>query len=443
MANGAHRIGAAGAAPGRNGGLTMTPTPTVLLIGTLDTKGAEIAYLAERVRALGAATLILDSGILGEPIGVTPDITRAEVAQAAGSTIDALRNAGTRGKAVEEMLKGVRAIALHLHAQGRIQGVAALGGAEGSVLAAAAMTALPFPFPKLLVSPIASGHRRFGPFVGTRDVMVMHSIVDILGLNPISTAVFAQAAAAIAGMARAYAEGGGALASPRPLIAATMLGNTTRPLMHIRPQLEADGADMVIYHANGVGGRAMEEQIAAVDGPIRFAAVLDYTLSEIPGHLFGGFHDGGPDRLLAAGRAGLPQVVVPGCLDFIVFGARHEVPEKFHDRLMYYHNPEFTLVRLTGDEQVQAADAVIDRLNQTTGPAALLLPLRGLSIMDNRDDGTFWDADIAEARRQRFAARLRPGIAYHEIDAHINDAAFADAALNALRHLMHPPGTPG
>src|SRR5690606_36956361 len=265
---------------------------TVLLIGTLDTKGPETAYLRDRVREFGCETLVLDSGILGEAVGITADFNRAMVADAAGSNIEALRNAGTRGEAVEEMLKGVRKIALDLFAQGRIHGAASWGGAEGAVLAASAVKALPVGFPKLIVSPLASGHRKFAPFVGTKDVMVMHSVVDILGLNPVSRAVFDNAAAAIAGMAKAYADRTSDTPK-RKAIAATMLGNTTRPLMHIRPQIEERGIDFVIFHANGVGGPAMEELIAQG----YFAGVLDYTLSEIAGFIAGGFHNGGETRL--------------------------------------------------------------------------------------------------------------------------------------------------
>ena len=315
---------------------------TVLLIGTLDTKGPETAYLRDRVRELGCDTLVLDSGILGEAVGIEADFNRSKVAEAAGTTIDALRNAGTRGKAVEEMLKGVRRITLELFGEGKIQGVASLGGAEGAVLAAAAMKVLPVGFPKLIVSPLASGHRKFAPFVGTKDIMVMHSVVDILGLNAVSRTVFDNAAGAIAGMAKAYAKRS-SLPPTQRSVAATMLGNTTRPLMHIRPKIEAHGVDFVIFHANGVGGPAMEELIDQG----YFSAILDYTLSEVAGYIAGGFHNGGATRLDAAAKSGIPQVIVPGCLDFMVFGARHEVPEQFRDRPMYYHNPEFTLVRLT------------------------------------------------------------------------------------------------
>ncbi len=351
------------------------------------------------------------------------------MAQAAGTDIDTLRNVGVRGKAIEAMLKGVRKLTLDLFNNGRIHGVASLGGAEGAVLAAAAMKALPVGFPKLIVSPLASGHRRFGPFVGTKDVMVMHSVVDILGLNPVSRAVFHSAAGSIAGMAQAYAatvdegqvhESGGA-------IAATMLGNTTRPLMRIKPKIEASGHDFVIFHANGVGGPAMEDLI--YQG--YFAGVLDYTLSEVAGYIAGGWHSGGEARLDAAAKMGVPQIIVPGCLDFVVFGAAHEVPEQYAGRPTYYHNPEFTLVRLTPDEQVRAAEFVVNKVNRATGKVSLVVPKEGGSVMDV-EGGVFWDAAVNERVWTVFRDGLRDGVTYKEIEAHINDAAFADAIADEV-----------
>lgn len=411
---------------------------TVLLIGTLDTKGPETAYLRDRIRELGCNTLVLDSGILGEADGIEADLNRRQVALAAGSTIDKLRNAGTRGKAVEEMLKGVRKLSLELHAEGKIHGVVSLGGAEGAVLAAAAMKVLPVGFPKLIVSPLASGHRTFAPFVGTRDIMVMHSVVDILGLNPVSRQIFENAAGAIAGMAKAYeihqSKASAASENGYKAIAATMLGNTTRPLMHIKPGIEAQGFDFVIFHANGVGGPAMEELIPQH----YFAGILDYTLSEIAGYIAGGYHNGGPARLEAAGKAGLPQLIVPGCLDFMVYGPKHQIPEQYRERPMYYHNPEFTLLRLTRDEQLAATHLVVEKLNQANGPVSVIVPLGGGSVMDIQG-GAFWDADLNQECRKILQQGLKSGIQYREVDAHINDNAFAEEVLEATLALIIKP----
>jgi uncharacterized protein (UPF0261 family) len=404
---------------------------TVLLIGTLDTKGPETAYLRDRVRDQGCHTLVLDSGILGEAVGLEADINRREVAGAAGFTIDQLRNAGTRGKAVEEMLKGVRKLALELYMQGKIHGVVSLGGAEGAVLAASAMKVLPMGFPKLIVSPIASGHRKFGPLVGTRDTLIMHSVVDILGLNPISCTIYDNAAAAIAGMARSFEQKGVTTGRTRKAIAATMLGNTTKPLIHIRPDIEAHGYDFVIFHANGVGGPAMEELITQR----YFDAVLDYTLSEVAGHIAGGFHDGGSSRLDAAAQAGVPQVIVNSCLDFIVFGHKDEVPEKYHGRPTYYHNPEFTLVRLTHDEQIAAAKFLIEKLNRAIGSVTVINPLGGGSVMD-KADGAFWEPELNSEIRALLKAGLKPSIRYVEHEGHINDDAFAEFAFAELMSVL-------
>jgi uncharacterized protein (UPF0261 family) len=403
--------------------------PTVLLIGTLDTKGPETAYLQERIEEQGCDTLVLDSGILGDAVGVVPDIDRAAVARAAGSNLETIRDSGSRGKAVERMLEGVRVTVLELYRSGRIHGVAALGGAEGSVLAAAAMCALPVGIPKLLVSPIASGRRVFAPFVGTRDVLVMHSVVDILGLSPIARGVFDNAAAAIAGMAKSYAAPKRATES-RPQIAATMLGNTTQPLMRIREQLDDRGIDLVLFHANGVGGTAMEE---AID---RFEAILDYTLSEIAAEVAGGFHQPPRPRMEVAARAGVPQVIVPSCVDFIIFGPRSEVPDRLQERPSYYHNPEFTLVRVTKNEQLEIARLLAKRLNAAQGKVEILVPLRGLSI-PNREGGEFYAPETDAAFRAELSSHLSPAITYSEIDAHVNDDDFADRVVEALDRVVN------
>ena len=249
----------------------------ILLIGTLDTKGPEIAYVRDRIRALGGDALILDSGILGEPVDIVPDITRSDVALAAGSTIDALRNAGTRGAAVEKMKEGVKQVTLDLFAQGKLHGVLCLGGAEGAVLGATAMRALPIGVPKILVTPLASGKRTFGTFMGTRDIFVLHSVIDIAGLNPIHCTVFDNAAAAAVGMAQAgYHPIDSAANDGKRYVALTMLGNTTKAVMRVKERIAAHGYESIIFHSNGVGGPAMED--LAERG--MFTAVIDYTTDE-------------------------------------------------------------------------------------------------------------------------------------------------------------------
>ena len=412
---------------------------TVLIIGTMDTKGRESAYLADRICEHGCKVLVMDVGILGEAEDIRCDITRRVVAEAAGTTIDGLRNAGSRGKAVEGMRRGARILARALVEERRIHGAISLGGAEGAVLAAAAMQQMPLGMPKMIVSPIASGQRTFGPFVGTADISVMHSVVDILGLNRIARPVYDNAAAGVAGAALAYerSRASNVAETDRRQIAATMLGNTTRPLMQIRRAFEAECGDLVIFHANGVGGAALEEHVDAghIDG------VIDYTLSEIIGHIAGGFHDAGPTRLEAAGRKGLPQIVVPGCVDFMVCGPRTQLPEKWRDRPSYYHNPEFTLVRASQQEQLEAARQIAAKLNAAQGRVVLMVPTRGLSVPNCEIDqsgqpGAFWDPPLDAAFRAELRGHLHARVEYQELDAHINDETFALAVLDAARTIF-------
>jgi uncharacterized protein (UPF0261 family) len=403
--------------------------PTVLLIGTLDTKGPEVAYLRDRVRALGIDTVVADSGILGEPLDIVPDVTRAEVARRAGTEIDALRNAGSRGKAVHGMLAGLRHLAVDLYAQGRLHGVAAIGGAEGAVLGASAVMGLPIGVPKIIVTPIASGHRRFGPLVGTKDVMVVHSVVDILGINPISQAVFDNVAAALAGMAT----------HARPLqfdtsrrrVAITMLGNTTKAVMMIRDALDAHGIESIVFHSNGVGGPAMEE--LARQG--LFAGVIDFTTDELTDELVGGFHAAGPDRLRTIGTLGLPQVVVPGCIDFSVHGRPEAVPERLRGRPFYTHNPEFTLVRTLPDEMAALGRIFAERLNAATGPLAVMVPTAGLSI-PSVPGGVFWDPRADARFLSELRHHLRADIPVETHEAHINAPDFAAAVATRFVQLL-------
>jgi uncharacterized protein (UPF0261 family) len=414
--------------------MTALNSPTVVLIGTLDTKGPEIAYLRDRIRAEGLETLVLDSGILGEPNQITPDITRAEVARASGSDLESIRNAGSRGAAVEQMMKGVATTCARLFREGRCQGVISLGGAEGAVLASAGMQVLPVGIPKLIVSPLAAGRRSFGPFVGIRDVAVMHSVIDILGINSVSRLVFDQAAGAIVGMVKAMSSAPRPQAreGPRPrVIGITMLGNTTKAVERMKPRLEEKGFEVIIFHSSGVGGAAMEEMIR--EG--RIGAVIDFTTDELTDHLVGGFHDAGPRRLEAAGALGLPQVVVPGCVDFFVQGPRESIPEKWKGRAAYYHNPSFTLIRTSREEMAQVGKMFAAKLNAAKGPVRVAIPLGGLSIA-NRPGGELHDPEGDRLFRAAVKENLRKDIPLVEVDAHINDEAFTNKVLDLFFEIV-------
>ena len=409
----------------------MTNEPRIALIGTLDTKGEEIAYVRERLAGLGVRPVVIDSGILGEP-GTSADVTREEVAREAGYELEHVQSAGSRGAAVELMQQGVRAVCLRLWLEGGLHGVLCLGGAEGALLGAAGMRALPVGVPKLIVTPSASGRRAFGPFVGESDVLVMHSVVDILGLNPIARAVFDNAAAAVAGMARDAGR------PPQDLggrsVGITMLGHTTPAVMRIRSALERAGHEPVIFHANGVGGPAMEKLVEA--GAL--AGVIDYTLSELANSLVDGLHATGPDRLRVAGAHGLPQVVVPGCVDFFNQGARETVPAEYRGRKSYYHNPVATLVRLEPGEMAELGGIVAERLNDARGAVHVVAPTLGFSLADV-EGGDLWFPEADAAFLDALGSALRPDIQLELVDTHVNDPEFADLVAERFLVLASAP----
>ena len=413
----------------------MGPKLGIALIGTLDTKGAEIEYVRNRLARLGTRPVVIDSGILGEP-GCAADVTREEVARAGGHDLDDVRRVGSRGAAIELMLEGVRATCLRLYADGTIRGVLCLGGAEGALMGAAAMHALPVGVPKLIVSPSASGRRAFGPFVGESDVLVMHSVIDILGLNQIARAIFDNAAAAVAGMVRDAGRPVSGLGETS--VGITMLGQTTPGVMRLREALLEAGREPVIFHANGVGGPAMEHLIEAK----ALGGVIDYTLSELANSLLDGIHATGPDRLRVAGRHGLPQVVVPGCVDFFNQGPRSELPERYRDRKTYFHNPVATLVRLSADEGTALGQLIAERLNEATGPVRVVVPTRGFSLAD-AEGGDLWDPEADHAFVESLRSALRPDIPFEAVDAHVDDADFAELVANRYLTLLEEPAHAG
>jgi uncharacterized protein (UPF0261 family) len=401
----------------------------VVIIGTLDTKGPEIAYLRDRLRALGLETTVVDSGILGEPVGITPDISRAEAARYAGTTIEALRDAGSRGKAVHGMREALKKLTLDLYEQGKLQAIVSMGGAEGAVMGAAAMMQLPVGIPKVLVSPIASGKHYFDPLVGTSDIMVVHSIVDILGLNPIATTIFDNVAAALKGLV----EHGHPLPPARPedkYVAVTMLGNTTRAVMALKDRLAESGYEAVIFHSNGVGGPAMEELAKAG----QFVGVIDYTTNETYDPMTGGIHDGGPDRLKTVGLQGISQVVVPGCIDFSVFHAG-AIPPELQDRPVYDHKPEYRLVRASLEEMRALGYLFAERLNLAKGKVIVAVPTKGLSI-PNVPGGPFWDPTADREFLDTLQRNLREEIPVLTFENHVNDPEFGRQVADLFTQMM-------
>jgi len=393
----------------------------VLVLATLDTKGHEAAFVRDLLRAAGVETLLVDCGSLGEPL-VAPDVERGEVFRAAGTSLEAVSAGGDRGEAVNAAARGAAALARGHQAAGTLTGVLGLGGSAGTTIGTAAMRALPIGVPKVMVSTLASG--AVGHYVGTADIAMLHSVVDVSGLNRISRVVLARAAQAMAGMAR------GSLppvpAGERPLIAATMFGVTTPCVEHARALLEREGFEVLVFHATGSGGRTME---ALIDSGL-IAGVLDVTTTELADELVGGVLSAGPERLTAAARAGIPQVVSVGALDMVNFLAFETVPARFAGRRFHRHNANVTLMRTTPEENAALGRELAAKLAGARPPATVVLPLRGVSAID-RAGQSF---DDPEARAALFdAIRAHAGgTRVVEVDAHVNDPAFAERLVQEL-----------
>lgn len=393
---------------------------TVLIIGTLDTKAVEFAYIRDLIAARGHATLVLDAGT-SEP-GWTPDVNAARVAEAGGKDLADLRAAKDRATTLDVMCRGARAVALELLAEGRYDGVISLGGSGGTAIATAAMKALPAGMPKVMVSTMASGD--VSAYVGVKDITMMYSVVDVAGLNRLSRRILANAAGALCGMIEQETPA----AEDRPILAATMFGVTTPCVTRIRETLEGEGYEVLVFHAVGSGGRAMEALVA--DGFV--AGVADVTTTEWCDELIGGVLSAGPERLEAAAKAGIPQVVSVGALDMCNFGGIDTVPAQFRDRNLYKHNPHVTLMRTTPEENAELGRIIATKLNAATGPTALFLPLRGVSMID-AEGGPFWSPAADAALFDAIRANLdRSRVDLVELDLNINDPAFADAMSDRL-----------
>ncbi|MGD0861255.1 MAG: Tm-1-like ATP-binding domain-containing protein [Candidatus Limnocylindrales bacterium] len=398
---------------------------TVLLIGTLDTKGREYAYVRDLIRARGLNTFVLDAGILGEPT-FKPDSPADLTAEAGGGSLAELREKRDRGHAIETMGLGARALAVKFLAEGKFDGVISMGGSGGTSIGSTAMQALPVGIPKVIVSTMASGN--VGPYVGVKDITMMHSVVDVSGLNRLSRRIFANAAGAIGGMVEQTMP----KAEEKRLIGATMFGVTTPCLDRVRARLESSGYEVLVFHAVGSGGRSFEALIS--DGV--FDGVADVTTTEWCDELVGGILSAGPERLDAAGRTGIPQIVSLGALDMVNFGPRDTLPEKFEKRNIYIHNPEVTLMRTTPEECAKLGEIIAKKLNKTTGPTALFVPLKGVSAIDV-EGMPFHDPVADAALFGAIRANLdRSKVELVELDLAINDPAFADAMVDRLQAMI-------
>lgn len=393
-----------------------------MLLGTLDTKGAEYAFLRERVRSFGCDVILVDGGVMSaSPLA---DVSADEVAAAAGESRGALAATGDRGPAVAAMTRGATAVVRRLHAEGRLDGILGLGGSGGSSLISAAMQALPVGVPKLIVSTMASGDTR--PYVGTSDIAMLYSVVDIAGINGISEKILTNAAAAVAGMARATVAFVSRI-ERRPLIGATMFGVTTPCVTAAREVLEARGYEVLVFHATGSGGQSMEALMKA--GFI--TGCLDITTTELADELVGGVLSAGPDRLEAAGALGIPQVVSLGALDMVNFGPLDTVPGRFRARNLYQHNATVTLMRTTEAECAELGRIIARKLNVATGPLAVFIPTGGVSMIDV-PGAPFHDPAADAALIRELKAGLRPDIEVIEMATDINDPVFAHAMAERL-----------
>ena len=396
----------------------------ILIIGTLDTKGAEFDFVQRHIVARGHSTSVMDVGVMSDS-AVVADISATEVAKAGGSSLSELRQAGDRGASLTVMSAGAAKIAQTMHADGKVDGVISLGGSGGTSIATTAMQVLPVGVPKVMVSTMAAGD--VAPYVGIRDITMMYSVVDVAGLNRISRQIFANAIGAICGMVEQslpVSEG----VSDKPLIAASMFGVTTPCVTAVRERLEAEGYEVLVFHATGSGGKSMEALIR--DGFI--AGVADITLTEWCDELVGGVLSAGATRLDAAALSGIPQVVSLGALDMVNFGAKESVPKQFQNRNLYVHNQQITLMRTTAQECAELGKIIANKLNRSTAPTVLFIPLGGVSIID-KDGQVFYDPEADAALFQSLRETINPQkVEVVEMPHNINDVEFSSAIAERL-----------
>lgn len=398
---------------------------TIVVLATLDTKGPETQYLRACIERCGHRALVVDSGVVGAP-SANADVTREEVAAAGGRALSELLARPTRETAAPVMAAGATKIVADLAAQGKVHAILSLGGTQGTTLSTAVMRALPYGFPKVMVSTMASGN--VAPWVDTKDITMMYSVTDIMGLNPFMRKVLANAAAAACGMADVdvpFQRGN------KPLVGVTTVGITTAGAMKAVETLEAAGYETIVFHAVGTGGRAMEDMMR--QGII--GAVLDFSIIEVSNEMHAALLAGGPERLTVAGKLGLPQVICPGAVEVLVFNEPHTVPAKFKDRTLVRHSPQITDVRLNADEMAAVGRQVARRLESTRSDAVFLIPSAGYDSYAV-EGGPFHDPQSDAAFVRELTEHLPPGVQLAQRPTHINDPAFAVEAAQTLSRLI-------
>jgi uncharacterized protein (UPF0261 family) len=400
-------------------------TKTIVLVGALDTKGQEFAFVKDLIEEAGLQTLVVDFGVMGEA-ALAPDVSRDEVAAAGGGDIAHLASGEHKDEAMRVMADGLAVIVRRLFDVGRLDGILGMGGSGNTSIATRAMRTLPVGIPKVMVSTLGGGD--VSAYAGAKDITFMPSIVDVAGINSISRAIYKNAAGAMAGMVQMEAPAAGV---ERPLIAASMFGNTTVCVDRARSQLENAGYEVLVFHATGTGGRTMESLIA--DGYI--AGSLDITTTELADEVCGGVLSAGPERGLAAARAGIPTVIVPGCVDMANFWGIETIPERYRGRTFYQWNPNVTLMRTNVDENVQIGEMLAAAANASTVAVAVVLPLKGVSMLDS-PGGQFWDPAADTACYDAIKRGLKPGVPVIELDHNINDPEFADRCAALLLDML-------
>jgi len=398
---------------------------TIVLLGRLDSKGREYAYVKDRMLRGGFNVIVVDAGTRGAP-QFEPEISREEVTRAAGVEIQDVVDPTDENKEIQVMMEGASKIAQRLRDSGRLDGIMCLGGSRGTAIGTAAMRALPFGIPKVMVSTIASGDMR--PYIGIKDITLVHSVTDIVGLNRMTKRLLSYAAGAVMG---AVAADPGLEVSDKPLIAMSSMGGINRAVFSAQKILEDKGFEVVAFHTVGTGGQALEDAVeqGLIDG------VLDLVTHEVMDHLYGGYCDAGPARLEAAGKKGIPQVIAPGCLDFIAFSPPEKMPEELRKRKIYRHTPEVAIVRANKDEMASVGKTIAEKLNRALGPTVVVVPNQGFSPA-NRRGKALYDPEADRAFVEVLKQSLKPSIRIVEVDAHINDELFAKQAVDLLCELM-------